>query len=515
MRVISKLPSIPALTSLISICACTLHSFSQTSVSDPLCLDANQDKEHMKELLGITELRPGKNGNPDSKENPANYDVELATPFTKLPDLMVTNKGKTVKDIKDWEQVRRHEIVKDFEKEVYGEVPENVPNVKWEVIFQERELIGWTPVIVKKLVGKVDNSNYPKIDVNISMVVVTPANAQGKVPLLMMFGPADIPAPRQPNKTEFEYLNNVLLNELRKDPKAASILNEYPAYAPLMRPANYNEFGFYRLDENELTRERDLINAGWGYAKLDTNSIQPDNGASLTCTGIIALTNKGKTRTPEQWGALRAWGWGASRALDYLETDPHVDGKKVGIEGVSRYGKGALVTMAFDERFAAGLIGSSGKGGTTLHRRNFGEAVENLSGGGYYWMAGNYLKYGAEKGKLGKMDASDLPVDSHQLIALCAPRPVFISYGIPEQGDANWLDHQGSYMAAVAAQPIYRMYGKKTLGVSDNYMQEKMPDVKVGLMDGALAWRQHDGGHTDAPNITYFVQWANDQLNIK
>lgn len=132
-----------------------------------------------------------------------------------------------------------------------------------------------------------------------------------------------------------------------------------------------------------------------------------------------------------------------------------MDAKKVGIEGVSRYGKAALVTMAFDERFAAVLVGSSGEGGAKLHRRNFGEAVENLTGSGeYHWMAGNFLKYGAAEARFGSMNAGDLPVDAHQLIALCAPRPTFISYGIPERGDANWLDQQGSYMATVAAVRI-------------------------------------------------------------
>ncbi len=129
---------------------------------------------------------------------------------------------------------------------------------------------------------------------------------------------------------------------------------------------------------------------------------------------------------------MRAWGWGASRGLDYLETDKSVDAKRVGIEGVSRYGKAALVTMAFDPRFAVVLVGSSGEGGTKPHRRNFGEAVENLTGSGeYHWMAGNFLKYGAAQASFGSKNAGDLPVDSNELIALCAPRPTFISYGDP------------------------------------------------------------------------------------
>jgi hypothetical protein len=145
-----------------------------------------------------------------------------------------------------------------------------------------------------------------------------------------------------------------------------------------------------------------------------------------------------------------------------------------------------------------------------LHRRFFGEAVESLTGSGQcHWMAGNYLKYGASAGKYGEMHADKLPVDSHELIAMCAPRPVFISYGIPEQGDAKWLDHQGSYMAAIAAGPVFKLLGAKDLGVSNDYRTEKMPAVNVSLLDGELAWRQHDGGHTDLPNMKYFIEWAN------
>jgi hypothetical protein len=190
-----------------------------------------------------------------------------------------------------------------------------------------------------------------------------------------------------------------------------------------------------------------------------------------------------------------------------------VDARKVGIEGVSRYGKAALVTMAFEPRFAVGLIGSSGKGGTTLHRRVFGEAVENLAGGGeYHWMAGNYLGYAAEEAVSGKKTGCDLPVDSHELIALAAPRPLFISYGIPEKGDAKWLDQTGSYMATIAAGSVYKLLGGKDLGKSNDYRMEKMPPVLSDLLDGELAWRQHDGGHTDAPNFAHFIPWANRVL---
>jgi hypothetical protein len=255
-----------------------------------------------------------------------------------------------------------------------------------------------------------------------------------------------------------------------------------------------------------------LIAAGWGVAFLNPGSVQADNGAGLT-RGIIGLVNKGQPRTPEQWGSLRAWAWGAARALDYFETDPAVDAKRVGIDGVSRFGKAALVTMAFEPRFAIGLIGSAGEGGVSLYRRNFGEAVENITGAGeYHWMAGNFVKYGSDAGRFGRLDANNLPIDAHSLIALAAPRPTFISYGIPERGDARWLDQQGSFMAAIAAGPVYRLLGAKDLGRSDDYNTEKMPAVGVDLLDGQLAWRQHDGGHTDGPNWKHFIPWANRML---
>jgi hypothetical protein len=255
-----------------------------------------------------------------------------------------------------------------------------------------------------------------------------------------------------------------------------------------------------------------LIAAGWGYAQISPTSIQPDNGAGLT-RGIIGLVNRGQPRRPDDWGALRAWAWGASRGLDYLETDPTVDASRVGIEGVSRYGKAALVTMAFDERFAAALVASSGAGGVAPHRRDFGESVENLTGqGGYHWMAGNFLKYGADEAAFGRMDAGDLPVDSHMLLALCAPRLTFVSYGVPERGDALWLDQRGSFMATVAAGPAFRLLGARDLGVTDDYRTVDLPPVNTGLLDGHLAWRQHDGGHTSGPNWRHFIPWAGAHL---
>jgi hypothetical protein len=482
----------------------------QNKYLQPVEFTAEQDQKNMMGQLGIKSLRPGYSGN-ESAPNHANYDESKANPYPDLPEVLTLKSGKKVTTPELWWKQRRPEIAEDFEKEVYGRIPKNVPKVTWSTTISEREFVGRTPVIARQLTGHIDNSDYPLIDVNISMTLVTPAEAKGPVPVLMMFGPSVLPAPVQPSRQDFDKINAALKELLSRDPAIKAILDKYPAYSPLVRPQGIGPSGFPSPQAQapaDIPSTTQLIAAGWGYVLLDPASIQADNGAGLT-RGVIGLVNKGQPRKPDEWGALRAWAWGAARALDYLEKDSTVDSKHVGIEGVSRYGKAALVTLAFEQRFAFGLIGSSGKGGTTLHRRNFGEAVENLTGGGYYWMAGNYLKYGASEGSYGNMHADKLPVDSHQLIAMCAPRPVFVSYGIPEQGDAKWLDHQGSFMATVAAGPVYKLLGAKDLGVSNDYQHEKMPAVNVGLLDGELAWRQHDGGHTDTPNMKYFIEWAN------
>ena len=478
----------------------------------PATFTADQDHQNMMDQLGIKALRPGPSGD-EKAPNHANYDESLANPYPNLPDVLTLKNGQKVTTADQWWKQRRPEIVEDFEREVYGRVPKNAPKVTWTVTVTDHEFVGFfTPVIAKNLIGHVDNAAYPQIDVNIRMTVVVPANAKGPVPLLMMFGPTGLPNPTQPPREDMERIN-VALKELlvKSDPSLQAIFTQYPGYNPVNPLPPAFGFGAPRPPAGDPPTTVQLIADGWGYALIDPATIQADNGAGIT-RGVIGLVNKGQPRKPDDWGALRALAWGAARGLDYLETDPAIDAKHVGIEGVSRYGKAALVTLAFEPRFAMGLIGSSGEGGVKLNRRNFGEAVESLTGGEYYWMAGNFIKYGASEASFGSKNAGDLPVDSHELIALCAPRLTFISYGVPAQGDAKWLDQQGSFMATVAAQPVFELLGAKGLGVPDDYKNAKMPPVNSGLLDGELAWRQHDGGHTDAPNVKYFIQWADGEM---
>jgi hypothetical protein len=450
------------------------------SVSETLNWTTQQDHANMLQQLGIQRLRPGPSGRAGAT-NAANYDPSKANPYPDLPDPLTLKNGKKVTTADQWWNVRRPEIVENFEREVIGRVPREVPKVTWTVVSNVTGgLVGELPAHGKQLIGRVDNSAYPAISVDIRMTLVTPAKAKAPVPVLMMFGGGfgGSGLPRRPGEP-----------------------------APTNR---FAAFGGGTFTDPPSTEQ--LIAAGWGYATINPGSIQPDNGAGLT-KGIIGLVNKGQPRKPDDWGALRAWAWGAARGLDYLETDPAVDAKRVGIEGVSRFGKAALVTLAFEPRFAVALVGSSGEGGAKLHRRNFGEAVENLTGsGGYHWMAGNFLKYGAAEAVFGSKNAGDLPVDAHQLIALCAPRPTFISYGIPEKGDAHWLDQQGSYMATVAAGPVFRLLGARDLGVIEDYRVAQKPPVNTGLLDGELAWRQHDGGHEDRTNMKHFIAWASRLL---
>ena len=422
----------------------------------PVHLTAEQDHQRLLKLLDIGSLRHGPDGNPKSP-NAANFDESKVSPDLNLPDPLELESGEKVKTAEVWWKNRRPEIVEDFDREIYGRVPKDTPKVKWEVVTRTTEEKEGVPVITKKLVGHVDNSSYPLVNVDIQLTLTTPEKASGPVPVMMEFGLSP---------EVWEALKNRLSEAQR-----AALVGSGPSW------------------------QQQVLAMGWGYATLIPTSVQADNGAGLT-EGIIGLVNKGRPRRLDDWGALRAWAWGASRALDYFETDKAVDPRQVGIEGLSRYGKAALVAMAYDSRIAVGFIGSSGAGGAKILRRNFGEQVENIaSSGEYHWMAGNFVKYA------GPLTANDLPVDAHELIALCAPRPVFISSG-SQQVEGGWVDAKGMFLGAVGAGPVYKLLGKKDLGTA------QFPPMETALIDGDIAFRQHSGGHTTGPNWPTFLTFA-------
>jgi hypothetical protein len=432
----------------VALAAAFAVSIPAASQSPDTAAATEQDHKRMLGLLGIEKLRPGADGRDRNAPNAANYDEARANLHPALPDPLRFSDGSQVRNASDWTR-RRAELLELFDREIYGRVPAETPSVRWETLSVTSEVRNGVAVNTRRLVGHVDNKAYPSITVGISLRVTTPTNAEGPVPVMLNLGfPEDF---------------------------------RFPWMTGPMPP--------------EFTAWMDQVLArGWGYATVVPMSIQADNGAGLT-SGIIGLANKGRPRDADDWGVLRAWAWGASRALDYLQADPPVAGDKVAIEGLSRYGKAALVAMAYDPRFAIGFIGSSGEGGAKLHRRDFGERVENLAASGeYHWMAGNFLKYA------GPLGWDDLPVDSHELIALAAPRPVFIGAGNFEQ-DA-WVDPKGSFMAAQAAGPVYRLLGAKGLG------EGEYEGVGTEIISGDIAFRQHEGGHTNAPNWEAFLDFA-------
>ncbi len=478
------------------------------------------DHQNMMDQLGIKELRPGKSGNNQTGKG---FEEASANDWMpSMPDLMTMKDGTKVVTAEQW-QKRRAEIQEDFEREVYGRIPANVPAVTWEVTGTTEGTSGDIPTITKTLVGHVDNSAFPEITVNIQASFTVPADAKGSVPIVIEFGGGGGFGGARRGARAGAPANTLAAGagaagQPAGGPAAAGAgAGEQPAADG---PAARGPAAGGRGTAGRGGRGRgpggggppwtqQAIAHGWGYGYLNPGSVQADSGGFNLRQGIIGLTNKGQPRKPDDWGSLRAWQWGVSRLIDYFEANPDakVDATKVAIEGVSRYGKAALVTGAFEPRIAVAFVASSGEGGAKLHRHDFGEAVENLTANGeYHWMAGNFLKYGASQAAFGKMDASNMPVDSHELIALCAPRLCFISNGI-EPGDPKWIDAHGAYMATVLAGPAYTVLGRKDLGVTENFLTAPMPPVDQ-LVGGELAWRQHSGGHTSVPNFPTFFEWV-------
>ena len=424
--------------------------------------------EHQAELdsLHLTATRPGVSGSP-SAPNAANYDETLATvtdanllqPGT-LPAVLQFADGSPVLTAIDWSR-RRKELLEMFDRVEYGATPAKTPLVTWQEISSVNEVrkvakagdvTSNLPVQVKRVVGVLAHPNDLSIVVKIELTVVTPVAAKKRVPVVMEFH-WDLPA--------------AMLSQMSKE----------------IRPS---------WQEQVLAR-------GWGYAEYSPYSVQPDSAAGLT-SGVIGLVNHGQQRSLADWGALKAWGWGASRALDYLATQPHVDASRVALEGHSRFGKAVLVAMAYDPRFAIAFVSSSGAGGANLWRRNVGEQLENVeSPSEFHWMAGNFLKYAADP-----LHAKDLPLDQHELIALSAPRPVLVSGG--SAGDL-WQDPHGMFLAAVAASPVYALLGKKGIASATGAVT-RFPAIETPLVAGELAYRQHTGGHTPGPNWPTFLDFA-------
>jgi hypothetical protein len=375
------------------------------------------------------------NGNPvrlaRATGHVSNYSEDKVPPYT-LPDPLVTSDGQRVTSAEMWVKKRRPEILKFYQSDIYGRIPENAPKVTWEVAETDTKARDGAATL-RRVVGRVgDKQDGPRLN----LTVYTPAKADGPVPMLLSitfgFGGAGARG-RGPGGGGF-------------DPVA------------------------------------EVLGRGWGYASLGYGDIQPDRAGRWT-EGVIGLTLKeGQTQpAPDEWGTISAWAWGVSRCIDYFETDKSVNAKRVAITGASRLGKTVLWAGAQDERVAAVFSVVSGEMGASLIRRDWGETLDDMAQNFPWQFAGNLQKW------VGKWN--DLPVDQHMLIALCAPRPVYVNGGLTDQ----WSDPKGEFLALVGAGPVYRLLGAKDLGVTE------LPPLDKPVTGGDLAFHYHSSGHTAVP----------------
>jgi (4-O-methyl)-D-glucuronate---lignin esterase len=378
------------------------------------------------------------NGNPLRRAlktgHVSNYDDSKVPPYT-LPDPLVFANGRRVSDASTWTRQRRVEIVRQYETEIYGRIPQDAPKVKWQVAETNSDARDGT-AIMRRVIGSVgDRPDGPQITVTIH----TPAKSTRRVPMILLvnFGGGRTP----PGPTG----------------RGAKPPSDPPVAA-------------------------DILSRGWGFATVGYQDIQPDRINSFS-EGVIGLTLKpGRQQPqPDEWGTISAWAWGISRILDYFETDTMVDAKQVAVFGHSRLGKTVLWASALDERIAAVFSSCAGEMGSALARRDWGETVDDMAQNFPWQFAGNFQKWPGRW--------NEMPVDAHMLIALSAPRPVFITGGTGDQ----WADPVGEFLAEVAAGPVYRLLGKKDLGVT------QLPPLDTPLVDGDLGWHYHTGGHTATP----------------
>jgi hypothetical protein len=387
-----------------------------------------------------TNLGADANGNPLrlalKTGHVSNYDESKVKPYT-LPDPLVLANGKPVRDARTWRETRRREIVRLYETEIYGRIPERAPAVQWQVAETDPQARDGT-TIMKRVVGTIAGVD----DRQIKVTLHTPLSAKGAVPVILLVNFGGGPPP----------------------PAGAAGRGRGPGL-PTDPPV-----------------AADIVARGWGYATVGYNDIQTDRANTFT-EGVIGTTLKtGQTEpAPDEWGTISAWAWGISRILDYFEKDSAVDAKRVALFGHSRLGKTVLWASALDERVAAVFSSCAGEMGSSLARRDWGETVDDMAQNFAWQFAGNFQKWPGRW--------NEMPVDTHMLIALSAPRPVFISGGTTDQ----WADPVGEFLAQVAAGPVYRLLGRKDLGTTT------LPPLDTPLVDGDLGWHYHTGGHTATP----------------
>jgi hypothetical protein len=380
--------------------------------------------------------------------------------------------GESVSDAQTWFEKRRPEIVRLYETEIFGKVPASAPQVSWEVTRGE----SGSETITREIVGSIGDGKAAA-EARQSRGAAEPRQTKTAPETRQGTGAAQPPrAGEGPGGRGYT------------DPPRILISLTLPADAEGPVPVIFGAAG----RDNDATLEA-ILDRGWGYGTVNIRNVQPDSADLETLrTSAIGMTLKpGQPRPPDEWGVLRAWAWGLSRAMDYLETDPLIDAKRVAFSGHSRYGKMVLLAAAMDERIPLVFATCSGEMGASLSRRDWGETIDDMAQLFAPHFAANFVKYAARW--------NELPVDAHMLLSLIAPRPVFLTGGTADQ----WSDPKGQFLAAAAAGPVYELLGKKGLGAA------KMPRPDTPLVSGDLAFHEHTGGHVvTAAEWRLFLKFA-------
>ncbi len=383
---------------------------------------------------------------------PVNYTEALVGHYT-LPDPLKLADGQPVHDARTWWEQRRPELVRLFEENQFGRVPGRPADMSFEVTEPGTPAFGGKALRKQVTIYFTKDKTGPRADV----LLYVPAAAKKPVPVLL--------------QAAFTANNLAVEDPGVKVGRLWSPKQQQRVFATEGRP-------FGRLNVV------DTVERGFGIATVNYADFDPDSPDAIAYGVRQAYLKPGQTApAPDEWGTISAWSWGLSRVLDYFETDPAVDAKRVALFGVSRLGKTVLWTGARDPRFALVIASCGGEGGAALSRRNYGETVAHLTAPGRYpyQFAANYARW-ADK-------ADESPVDGHLLVALMAPRPLLLQTGNTD----NWSDPKGEFLAAVAATPVYTLLGGTGMETG------QMPQAGQ-LVGGTLGYYMHAGGHGTVPS---------------